>query len=67
MLPQSLDENLRSYKRLREVLLTEGIVSLFAKLGPGAFRAITGEVCQCSPRVIRSFDSYVNRSMGYAI
>jgi hypothetical protein len=43
VLPQAWT-NLGSYKRLRELLLRETSPEFVVKLGPGAFRAITGEV-----------------------
>jgi hypothetical protein len=43
VLPQAWT-NLRSYKRLRELLLAETTPDFVIKLGPGAFSTITGEV-----------------------
>ena len=43
VLPQAWT-NLRSYKGLREALLAKTTPEFIVKLGPGAFKAITGEV-----------------------
>ena len=43
VLPQAWT-NLRSYKELREALLAKATPDFIVKLGPGAFKAITGEV-----------------------